>query len=225
MCYLDISKHLSQNQHVCAWCVDWSPYVIFVLVFCKGFPPPPQDHKPKISICLLFSRMVTRHKILPSRVVYGYFMEIPIWLLFIIQDKEKETSKHLNYSCFCCLQNCGAVGTTPNIVLGGWLSGPTVFPKNSLKYSFASHLEIPLREYHLIGQASAATWMDLEIVISSEVSQREKDKYHMVSLTHGVWNKWQKWAYSKNKNRHTDKETKLWLPMGKGRRHKLGGWD
>ena len=26
-----------------------------------------------------------------------------------------------------------------------------------------------------------ATWMDLEIIILSEVSQREKDKYHMVS--------------------------------------------
>ena len=28
----------------------------------------------------------------------------------------------------------------------------------------------------------AATWMDLEIVIQSEVSQTEKDKYHMISL-------------------------------------------
>ena len=26
---------------------------------------------------------------------------------------------------------------------------------------------------------SAATWMDLEIIILSEVNQREKDKYHM----------------------------------------------
>ena len=28
----------------------------------------------------------------------------------------------------------------------------------------------------------AATWMDLEIIILSEVSQPEKDKYHMISL-------------------------------------------
>ena len=28
----------------------------------------------------------------------------------------------------------------------------------------------------------AATWMDLEIILLSEVSQKEKDKYHMVSL-------------------------------------------
>ena len=28
----------------------------------------------------------------------------------------------------------------------------------------------------------ATTWMDLEIVILNEVSQTEKDKYHMISL-------------------------------------------
>ena len=28
----------------------------------------------------------------------------------------------------------------------------------------------------------AATWVDLEIVIPSEVSQSQKDKYHMISL-------------------------------------------
>ena len=28
----------------------------------------------------------------------------------------------------------------------------------------------------------AATWMDLEIIILSEVNQTEKDKYHMISL-------------------------------------------
>ena len=28
----------------------------------------------------------------------------------------------------------------------------------------------------------AATWMDLEIITVSEVSQTEKDKYHMISL-------------------------------------------
>ena len=32
----------------------------------------------------------------------------------------------------------------------------------------------------------AATWMDLEIIILSEVSQKEKDKYHMVSLICGI---------------------------------------
>ena len=32
----------------------------------------------------------------------------------------------------------------------------------------------------------AAIWMDLEIIILSEVSQTEKDKYHMISLICGI---------------------------------------
>ena len=35
------------------------------------------------------------------------------------------------------------------------------------------------------------TWMKLEIIILSEVSQKEKDKYHMISLICGIktWHK------------------------------------
>ena len=32
----------------------------------------------------------------------------------------------------------------------------------------------------------AAMWMDLESVIMSEVSQTEKEKYHMISLIYGI---------------------------------------
>ena len=32
----------------------------------------------------------------------------------------------------------------------------------------------------------ATAWMDLESVMLSEVSQREKDKYHMISLKCGL---------------------------------------
>ena len=32
----------------------------------------------------------------------------------------------------------------------------------------------------------AGTWMDLEIIILSKVSQKEKDKYHMKSLICGI---------------------------------------
>ena len=32
----------------------------------------------------------------------------------------------------------------------------------------------------------AATWMDLKIIILSEVNLTEKDKYHMISLIHGI---------------------------------------
>ena len=32
----------------------------------------------------------------------------------------------------------------------------------------------------------AAAWMELETLILSEVSQKEKDKYHMISLISGI---------------------------------------
>ena len=32
----------------------------------------------------------------------------------------------------------------------------------------------------------AATWMDLDIIILSEVSQTEEDEYHMISLICGI---------------------------------------
>ena len=32
----------------------------------------------------------------------------------------------------------------------------------------------------------AATWMDLEIVILNEVSQKEKSKYHMLTHIYGI---------------------------------------
>ena len=41
---------------------------------------------------------------------------------------------------------------------------------------------LSVKEYCKLG----ATWMDLEIVILSEVSQTEKDKYHMISLICGI---------------------------------------
>ena len=58
----------------------------------------------------------------------------------------------------------------------------------------------------------AATWMELENLILSEVSQEEKDKYHMIPH---IWIL----IYGTNETFHR-KETDLWLPRGKGRE-----WD
>ena len=30
-------------------------------------------------------------------------------------------------------------------------------------------------------------WMNLEPIIQSEVSQKEKDKYHILMYIHGIW--------------------------------------
>ena len=48
----------------------------------------------------------------------------------------------------------------------------------------------------------AATWMQLEIIILSEVNQKEKYKYHMISLTRGILNMAQMNLSTKQKKAH-----------------------
>ena len=48
----------------------------------------------------------------------------------------------------------------------------------------------------------AATWVDLEIIILSEVTQTEKDKYHMISLICGIWKIIQINIFTKQKQTH-----------------------
>ena len=64
------------------------------------------------------------------------------------------------------------------------------------------------KEYYLAIKKSdimPATWMDVEIII---LSQKEKDKYHVVSFTNGIWNTKQM-KHIWNKNRPTDIENRL----------------
>ena len=48
----------------------------------------------------------------------------------------------------------------------------------------------------------AASWVDLEIIILSEVSQIEKDKYHMISLICVMYKKIQMNLFTKQKQTH-----------------------
>ena len=60
----------------------------------------------------------------------------------------------------------------------------------------------------------AATWIELEIIILSEVSQMEKDKYHMISVICGIWkNATNELIY---KTDSTDIENKLMVTKGEG---------
>ena len=58
-----------------------------------------------------------------------------------------------------------------------------------------------------------AMWMDLETTILSEVSQKEKDKYHIYHL-YVVSNIQHKWTYLQNRNRLTDIENRLVVSKG-----------
>ena len=50
----------------------------------------------------------------------------------------------------------------------------------------------------------AATWIDLEIVILSEVSQAEKDKYHMILFMCGILKKMN--LFTKQKQTHRQRK-------------------
>ena len=61
----------------------------------------------------------------------------------------------------------------------------------------------------------AATWMDLEIIILSEVRQRKMNiiRYHLYVESK---KKWYKWIYLQNRNRLTDIENKLMVTRRDG---------
>ena len=62
----------------------------------------------------------------------------------------------------------------------------------------------------------AATWMDLEIIILSEVNQKDKGKYHMISLICEILkNGINELIYKTEIDPQTQK-TNLWLPKWKG---------
>ena len=54
---------------------------------------------------------------------------------------------------------------------------PRVLEWGAIDYSAIKTNEIML---------SATIWICLKIIILSEVSQKKKDKYHMISLIHGI---------------------------------------
>ena len=57
-------------------------------------------------------------------------------------------------------------------------------------------------------------WVDLEIILLSEVSQTVEDKYPMMSLLRRILKKRYKRTYLQNRNRLTDIENKLTLTEG-----------
>ena len=61
-----------------------------------------------------------------------------------------------------------------------------------------------------------ATWMNLEIITLSEVSQKEKDKYHMKCHLYVESKVWHKLTCVQNRNWLGHREHNLWLPRGSG---------
>ena len=63
----------------------------------------------------------------------------------------------------------------------------------------------------------ATTWMNLKIVTLGEVSQTDKDKYYIVSVTCGILKETNELIYKTETDSQTQK-TNLWLP-----KEKVGG--
>ena len=61
----------------------------------------------------------------------------------------------------------------------------------------------------------AAIWMDLEIIILSELDSERQTSYDITYM----WNlkKWYKWTYLQTRNRLTDIENKLMVTKGEWR--------
>ena len=69
----------------------------------------------------------------------------------------------------------------------------------------------------LIVKADCLSWMDLETIIPSEVSQKEKNKSCI--LTQYMWNlkkNWHGWSYLQSRNKDTEVESEHMIPMGCG---------
>ena len=84
-----------------------------------------------------------------------------------------------------------------------------------------------------------ATWMDLEIITLSEVSQTGKDKHHMTSLICGIWRRsalgflWKEWCYNWSSSTLATSREELthwkrlwcWEGLGAGGEADDSGWD
>ena len=94
-----------------------------------------------------------------------------------------------------------------------WMDKDVVYTNNRILLSHKKNGTMPF----------SATWMDLEIIILSEIRQKEKDKYHMISI---MWNlTWHKWTYLPNRNRLTQRIDMVAKAVERWGRDWLKVWD
>ena len=105
-------------------------------------------------------------------------MELPYDLLLsIYPDKKKFIEKD---TCTCMLM--AALFTIAKTWKQSNCPSEWVFRKMSYIYIMEYYSAMKKNKIMLF----AATWMELETLILSEVSQKEKDKYHMIPLISGI---------------------------------------
>ena len=73
-----------------------------------------------------------------------------------------------------------------------------------IRYVYTKDYHSPIKKNEIM--PSAAAWIQLEIIIQSEASQREKEKYHVLSLTCGIRQKIHVDIFTKQKQTHRLRE-------------------
>ena len=71
----------------------------------------------------------------------------------------------------------------------------------------------------------AATWIDLDMIIQTEVSQTEKDRYHIIPNMWESKTVMQMNLFIKLKHTHSPRKQTYGYQRGEDRRDKLGVWD
>ena len=69
------------------------------------------------------------------------------------------------------------------------------------------------------------TWMDLETVTQSEVSQKEKNKYHILMHVCGTQKNGTDEPVCKAEIETQRQRTNIWTQGGEGGQDELGDWD
>ena len=71
----------------------------------------------------------------------------------------------------------------------------------------------------------AVTQLDLETIIDSEISQKETDKYRIISLICGIQKNDKDELIFKAEIESQIQKTNLWLSVGQGQWDELEDWD
>ena len=82
------------------------------------------------------------------------------------------------------------------------------FMVNSVSYVFLCSLKWLIRKCSVICLRITGLWMQLEMIILSEVNQKEKGTYRMIYVESKIWNRW---ICLWNRNRIRDIENRLVL--------------
>ena len=67
-------------------------------------------------------------------------------------------------------------------------------------------------------------WMNLEPIIQSEVSQKEKNKYHILAHIYGIQKDGTDELICKEEIETQAQRTNVWTPSGEGEWDELGDW-